>query len=119
MLYPQNAFPFAMFGCRVVARNFVSSRQADEMVDAGDVEKPQVLVYALDPPRETVGTHRVPIVNRVSPKLSGRAEKIGRNASHERRRALRVELEFRLVAPDVCRVERNIDGDVADDRNAL
>ena len=44
----------------------------------------QRVAHARDPPREALGGHRVPAVQRVAPALAGGREEVGRHAGHHR-----------------------------------
>jgi hypothetical protein len=56
-----------------------------------------------------------PVISWVSPKLSFLAEVVRGHTGHHVRGSVFLQLEFRLVAPDVCRIICNIDRNVADD----
>src|SRR5690606_9992583 len=89
------------------------------MIDPRNIEKLQIELDPLFPPIKTVGTHPLPIVRRISPELAGFAEIIGRHTGDEFRFAVRFELKKIAVAPNVRRIESDVDRNVADDGDAF
>ena len=93
--------------------------EAAEVVKPHDVDERAKLPEASLPPAVAVLLHRRPVVLRVAPQLSRRAEVVGRHARDRLRRAVLVEREQALVRPDVDAVVRDEDGHVAHDFDAL
>ena len=75
--------------------------EAAEMIDAHDVDKREELAEPRDPPGVALVLHRLPVVLRVAPELTRRAEVVGRYASDRLGRAVDVEVEERLMRPDI------------------
>jgi hypothetical protein len=99
----------------VATWNFPTSGEPTEVIDARDVQSLQRSPNAFDPPFETIGPHLVPIEKRVPPILASLAEVIGRHPGHDDRRAIGVQLELLRMRPNVCRVMRDKNRNVAND----
>ena len=89
------------------------------MVDAHDVHHLVELLEALLPPGVVLGLHGLPVVLRIAPELSRRAEIVRRYARNRMGRAIRVEVEELLVRPDIGAVLCEKDRHVAHDADAL
>ena len=89
------------------------------MVDADDVVQLAGAVDAADPPAEAVLPHAVPVVQRVAPQLSVGAEIVWRYAGHGLGDQRLVQLEELRLRPHVGGIHGHIDGQVADDADAL
>src|SRR2546423_10137574 len=70
---------------------------------------------ALDPPTKAFGAHALPIVERIAPELARLAEIIGRHTGDDARATIFIQLDVMFVDPDISRIMRDEDGDVADD----
>ena len=88
------------------------------MVDAHHVEQPRRTAEAADPPAVAVLPHPLPVVERVTPELAVLAERVRRTPGHRRGAVLPVELELLRLRPDVGRIQRHIDRQIADQTNA-
>ena len=71
-----------------------------------------------DPPAETVCLHCIPVIQRVSPKLSVRAEQIRRNSGNLYGNVLFIQPEPVRFCPDVCGIKRNIYRKITDNGDA-
>ena len=99
-------------------RDVPGAGEADEVVDADEVDLGEHPAQAIDPPAEPVGGHGLPAVERIAPELSGRAEIVGRDAGDVRRGTLVVEEELPRVGPGVATVVGDEDRQVADNPDA-
>src|SRR6478672_11273187 len=102
-----------MFSCFIAARHFPCSSESDKVIYTDDIYRFQRVLYAFDPPSETIIPHRIPIVDRIAPELARLAEKIRWNSRHDDWRAVRIQFELILVTPDVCRIKCDKYRDVA------
>ena len=93
--------------------------EAAEVVDAHHIVQLKAVPQPGDPPLIAGRTVRLPAVERVAPQLTGGGETIRGNARHRRGDVVLVQLEQPRVCPCVCRIQRHIDGDIADDLDAL
>src|SRR5215213_9354686 len=91
------------------------SQHAAKVVHARDVDDCERCAHALDPPFKAVGTHAFPVVERITPELSGAAEVIRWHTGDDDGLAVFVEFELLGVGPNVCRVLRDEDRQIADD----
>ena len=89
------------------------------MVDAEQVVDAQCMADPFDPPGIAGLTVIRPVVQRVAPELAVGREIIRRAAGHAGKAAVRRQLEQRTAHPGVHRVGRDIDGDIAQDLDAL
>src|SRR5690606_1329683 len=62
--------PLSVFSCRIPAGHFPGRREAAEMVDADHVYLPECGRDPGGPPAESIGPHRLPIVDRIAPQLA-------------------------------------------------
>ena len=93
--------------------------QAAEVVDAENVVQPGGARDAPDPPGITVGLHGVPVVEGITPELALGSEIVRRHAGHLRGHVPLIQLERPGIGPHVGGVHGHIDGQVADDADAL
>ena len=89
------------------------------MVDADDVEVLSRRAQTAHPPGEAILLHALPVVDGVAPVLAVGVEPIGRAARDDTRTARAGQLEVLGVRPDVGGVQRDVDGDIADDLDAV
>src|SRR5277367_1604324 len=73
----------------------------------------------VETPSITSGAQSIPVVDRVTPQLSLRAEIVGRDSGNEARPALFVQQEELRIRPDVTGVRRNKKRQVADQAYTL
>src|SRR5206468_3645732 len=71
----------------------------------------------LDPPLISALLHHIPTIERVSPTLSGLAEKIRRDPGHDFRLEILIQSEELTVCPYVGAVVVHEDRDIADNTN--
>src|SRR5262249_38669201 len=86
-----------------------------EVVEANAVEAGEVVAQPLHPPGVAALLEHIPAVDRVAPELPGLAEIIRRDAGHDRRPLLFVELEKVRAHPHVGAVDADVDRYVADE----
>ena len=103
---------------RLTCGNFPISFKAAEMVETHHVEHLERCPHALNPPTKTISQHPLPVVERITPELSGGAEIVRRYAGHNNRPPIRLELELIRISPDICRVLRHKDRNIANEADA-
>src|SRR4029077_17424696 len=103
---------------RLAGRGFPAGGKAAEMIDAQQVKLGQGESDALDPPAKAVGSHPGPIVKRVAPELAGLAEVIRRHAGDDCRISAIVKSKKFALSPDVSRIMRHKNRQVADHAHA-
>ena len=106
--------PAATLRSRVASRNFPTRSKSAKMVDPRNVNHLKSGPHAFNPPFETIRQHPLPIEDRISPVLSGLAEIIRRHAGDNDRSAIGIELELIWIGPDIRRIVRHKDRNVAD-----
>ena len=89
------------------------------MVKADNIIELKVAGEALDPPVVTALLHLLPVIDGITPELAGRGEGIRRAARHDGRDQVLVKFEDIGVGPGRSAVHRHIEGDIADDLDAL
>src|SRR5439155_8617646 len=89
------------------------------MIEADRVDVSEQGAQAVDAPAVAAGGKRVPVIDRIAPALSSRAEIVGRDTGDGARPVLRVEQEQFRVGPDVARVRRDGKWEVADQAHPL
>ncbi len=110
--------PVALDRAGSVRRHLPGGVEAAEVVDPDQVDPLQQASETLDPPAEAVSGDHLPVVERIAPELAGGAEIVGRDAGHEARRPVRLELEERPMRPDIHAIVGDEDRDVADQADA-
>ena len=110
---------FALAGRAVDSRNGPIAFDAAEMVDADDVEALPCRAQAAHPPREAVLLHMCPVIDGIAPVLAIGVEAVRRAARNDAWTAGTGQLEILRVRPDIGGIQRNIDGDIADDQHAV
>ena len=118
-IYAGAGTPAAVLRGRIAVWHCPIALEAAEMVDADDIIQLLRAVDAAYPPAVAVGLHCVPIVQGVAPELPLVGEIIGRDAGHLDGDVILIELEEARLAPDIRRVERDIDRHIADELHAL
>ena len=111
--------PFSVDGGFLPKRNRPIGLKAPKVVDADDVNKLKAAADSGHPPIVVCLCHRVPVVKGVSPQLAGRAKVVRRNSGHGLGRSVRLQLEELLASPNVRRVGRDKNRNVADDFYSL
>ena len=94
-------------------------RESAEMVQSNQVDMSQQCPHAIDAPAVTRAAKRIPVIDRIAPKLSVRAEVIGRHAGDELRPALFGQKEDVGVRPDIAGIGRHEEGQVTDEADAV
>src|SRR5262249_62220787 len=89
------------------------------MVQPNHIHGGEQRTDSIDAPPITSLPQHVPVVDRVTPELSLRAEIIRGHASHELRPLLFIQQEQLRVGPNVARVRRNEKGQVTNQAHAL
>ena len=89
------------------------------MVDADDVVQLTGAIDAAYPPAEAVLPHTLPIVQRIAPQLAVGTEIVWRHAGHGLGNQRLVQLEEFRLRPHIGGVHSHIDGQIADDTDAL
>src|SRR5215469_2950964 len=89
------------------------------MIQTNYVRTLQQGAQAVEPPAVAAPPQRVPVVHRIAPELTLRAEVVGRHSRHETGPALPVQLEQFRVGPHVARVRGHEKRHVAYDSQSL
>ena len=84
------------------------------MVETYHVIKLRGISYSSFPPRIVVSLHLVPVIERITPKLSVLVEVIWRNSAYFFRYIIAVQLEHLRFLPDISTVQGYIDRNVPD-----
>ena len=111
--------PFAVFRCLFTGRDAEIGFQTAEMVDADAVKQ---LAHETDPvlpPGKSVFFHFVPVVQRIVPYLTVRAEVIRGYPCDAGRLVVFVKLELPGSCPYIGRIESHINRNIPDDGDAL
>ena len=87
------------------------------MVQAQQVEPPQLATQSRDPPAEAVGSEPVPRIQRVTPDLPVRAEVVRRHPRDGLRLPGFVHAKRRAMPPDIRTIEVRIDWHVAEQQH--
>ena len=89
------------------------------MVKSDDIYQLERTLETGDPPGIAVTRHGFPVIKRVAPQLSGRAEEVRRDPGDQRWFAFGVEVEQFCARPGIATVIRHEDGNVADDTDSM
>src|ERR1051325_451202 len=100
--FPARRFdPAPALGCLVAARYLPAGGEAAKVIYAKNVDGLKRGGDTRYPPAKTVGTHALPVVQRIPPELARRAEVIGRHARNHQGHAPLIQLELFRVCPHV------------------
>ena len=88
------------------------------MIQANHVNMRQQCTRAIDPPTVAGGAKGIPVVDRISPQLALRAAVVRRDPGNGERPAPCVEKRQLGIRPDVTRVRRNEEGQIANQSHA-
>src|SRR6202167_1354697 len=98
--------------------NVPRSREPTEVIHANHIDVSQQSTQPIDAPAITSRTHGIPVVNRIAPQLTLRAEIIGRNSGDEARPMLLIEQEQFRVRPNITGIRGNKERQIADQAHA-
>ena len=112
-LYSGSLIPLTVTRGGISVRNIVISRKAAEMVNSQNIVKRKRKSYAVYPPREAVLLHKLPVIYRVTPKLTVRREAVGGTSCNNRRIKVTVKQELLGSRPYVHTVVSNVDRHIA------
>ena len=118
-LHPGADLPLAAAGRRAARRDGPVGVEAAEVVDAEQIVDAQRVPHPLDPPSIAGLAVVGPVVQRIAPKLAVGGKVIRRAAGHAGKAAVGVQFEQRAAHPSVHGVRRDVDGDIAEDLDAL
>ncbi len=104
-----------MFGSRLSGGNGPIRFKAAEVVDSERIDELESMANALDPPCIALFCVDGPVIEGISPELSGCGEIVGRHSRHMGRCSLVVESKEFGVCPHVGGVVRGKNRNVADD----
>ena len=110
---------FAVLGGLVAVGNLIVLCKSVEVVESDHIIELKVAGKALDPPVIAVLFEFFPVIDGVAPELTGRGEGIRRASRHDGGNEILVETEDIRVRPGRRTVHGHIEGDVADDLDAL
>ena len=111
--------PFAVSGRCFSGRHGPVAFKAAEMINAKHIVQAGCALNTADPPAETVRLHTVIVVKRIAPELSVIIKSIGRTTGNVLRAKVFIQQEEPGFTPDICRVHRYIDRDIADESDPL
>src|ERR1700757_2514125 len=112
-------YPLSRLGACCAGGNVPSGREAAEVIQPNRIYVGEQGTYSIDRPAITRRTQRVPVVNRIPPQLSLRAEIVRRNACQEARPAILIKQEQFGVSPDITGIRRYKEWQIADESHAL
>ena len=92
---------------------------AAEMVDSDSIVQPEALIQAGDPPLVSGLLVVIPLIQGVAPDLTVCGEGIGRTAGDGSGLVVLIQLEQVRMGPHIGRIQRNINGNITDDLDAL
>src|ERR1700733_7361208 len=87
--------------------------QAAEMIQANYIDVGQQRAQTANPPAIAGPAMGIPVVNRIAPKLSRRAEIIGRHTGNEARMVMLVDEKQLRIGPHIARIGRHEEGKIA------
>ncbi len=89
------------------------------MIDAQQIDLPQGVADAIDPPGVASFSIPFPVVDRVCPELPAGGKGVGWHTGHVGQLDLHVDAKELAVGPDVGAIVGHEDRQIADDRNAV
>src|SRR4029077_2766432 len=107
--------PAAIHGSWIGGGNLPELIEATEVIEAYVVAMLRGPAQALYPPLIAALLHDIPAIQRISPSLSGLAEKIGRNSSDHFGLQLAIQAKELGMSPDIGAVVVHKDGNIAHD----
>ena len=87
------------------------------MVNTNHIVHLEAICQTTAPPVISGASVVIPAIERISPQLTGRGERIGRTSCHCHRLIVRVKLEQLRAGPCISGVKRHIDRNITDDLN--
>src|SRR5262249_14298029 len=94
-------------------------RECSEVIEADRVDVAEQGPQAIDAPAVATRGQRVPVIDRIAPELSSRAEVVRRHTGDDAWPVLPVEQEQLGVGPHVARIRRDEEGQVTDQAHAF
>src|SRR5262245_36050720 len=88
--------------------------KSTEMIEANDVNVRQHRTRPIDPPAISACPKRAPVVDRIAPSLSLRAEVVGRHTRDDARPVLGIEKKEVRVRPHIARIRRDEKREIPD-----
>ena len=112
---------FPVAGCRrfTAVGNGKILVETAEVVDANHIVPFKAIPQAGDPPLIARFPVLFPAVEWIAPELAGGRKTIRRNTCHSGGNVVLIQLEHLRVRPCIGRIQCHIDGDIADDADAL
>ena len=111
--------PGSGLGCRRSRGNLPGGNKTAEVIEPDNVDEFQQSAQAIEAPAVPGAFQRLPVVNRIAPKLSLRREIIRRYARDKTCAAAGVEVEEFGIRPNVARVGGDEKRQIANDSQAL
>src|SRR5215471_19860049 len=111
--------PFAASRAHGSRRDVPGGGKSPKMVEPDHVDIRQQRTEAIKAPPVARCSDGVPVINRISPELSQRAEIIGRYSGNEAWPVSLIELEQSGIGPHVARIPGNVERQVADEAQAF
>ncbi|MPM67123.1 hypothetical protein SDC9_114040 [bioreactor metagenome] len=104
--------PLSVYSRFFFCRHCPTRRETPEMIYPYKIEVFQRLSESGCPPAEAVPSHGLPVIKRVSPSLSARAEVVRGDSRHFIRRTLRIKVKIFLIRPYIRTVKSDKHGDI-------
>ena len=82
-LIARHIHPCSVLGGFVVPWNFPCADESPEMIQTNDIDLAESAAKPRDPPSKSIAPHRIPVINRISPKLPRRRKVIGWYTGHD------------------------------------
>ena len=117
--FTRTFFPFTIHGGLLTGRNCPICLESTEMVNTDIIDLIQLVAYTLDPPAITIIFHGIPVIERVSPELSGSTEIIWRNSGNFQRISFGIQFKQFFVCPYICTVRCGKDRNITDDGDSF
>src|SRR6266446_2328899 len=106
--------PAAIDSRLFVSRNFPELRESTKMIEPDVIKVVSRPAQAVDPPGVALCLHHIPAIKRITPTLTGLAEKIRRHSGDDLRLPVRIQAEEVRVCPDIGAVKVHEYSDVPD-----
>ncbi len=111
--------PFPFFRCEIAIRNGIITGNTDKVINPYDIIHLCRKSHTVFPPCKSVIFHLIPVIKRVAPQLTCRAEIIRRHTGNRDGTAIFIELEQIRMPPDVCTVQRHVNRNITNDLNPV
>src|SRR5215467_14156197 len=107
-------YPLSGLGRRRAYRHVPRCCESAKVIEADCIHMIEQSTYSVDRPTIAAGAKPFPVVNRIAPQLSLRAEVVGGNAGNEPRPVIFVEKKQFRICPNIARIWRDKERQIAD-----